>query len=261
MESSNQWVYFQYRKVHGYSVYLRFHAGELNGKFLHLFQELGFSELSVKEVKKVSLQDPQSRILSIQLASSRLQQQITSSESLDLFGPEKLSLQLDTPIYTYRNVGILGMHPRKVLWELAISHDLAQTDHMVGLRVMLVRFLAQALSSQGVLCYWGTIKDDSVIIMKQSQSFGEAVVIDVKKNLLFSNGGESKVNSNFRILRRDNDRGATGVMKREELISFLSVSNCLLSFFGMPISMKQAVVELSSKMSGHFSSNEIPHNL
>lgn len=256
-----KWSYFQYRKNHGYEIYVRFKQDELNSKLSHVISELGFSSLTEVEVKKIKLKNSSLRILTIQSASSRLQQQINGSDLLDKYGQESLSLQLGMPVYTYRKVGVMGLPQGRTLWDLALHPDLSQTDQMVGVRVILVRFLAQALSESGVLSYWGTVKDDTVIVMKQLQSFGEAVFIDVNKKVVFSNGGEMKLGSSLKILRKDKEMSAPLKMSREDIIGFMSVSTCLLSFNGINHIMKKAIYELSSNASGSYAVTENVANL
>lgn len=258
---SIKWSYFQYRKQHNYPIFIRFKMDELNPKFSHLLNELGFSLLNDLEIKKIQLQKAHTRILTIQEASARLQQQIQGSDLLDKYGPESLSLQLGMPVYTYRKVGVMGLPLGKTLWDLAIHHDLSHTDQMIGLRVILVRYISQALAEMGVLCYWGTVKDDTVIVMKQLNSFGEAVLIDVNKKVIFSNGGEMRLGSSLKIIRKDKEVSHPVSMSREDLIGFLSVSTCLLSFNGITHSMKKAIYGLSSYASGSFAVSEKVMNL
>jgi hypothetical protein len=261
MEAQIKWTYFQFRKNLDYPIYLRFRQDELTPKFSHLFKELGFQELIEKESKKISLERLQTRILTIQFASARLNQQLNGTDLLDKYGHESLSLQLGTPVYTYRKVGMMAMPPRKPLWDLALNSEISQTDQMIGVRIILVRFLTQALADQGVLGYWGTMKDDTVIVMKQAQSFGESVFIDWNKKVIFSNGGEMKLNSHLKLLRKDKDYSVPGQMSREDIISFLSVSTCLLSFQGITPAMKKAILELSAQTSGTYAVCEPALNL
>lgn len=256
-----KWNYFQYRKNHNYPIYIRFKQEELNPKFSHLLNEMGFSILSEVESRKIPLQRHQTRMLTIQNANTRLQLQINGSDLMEKYGPESLSLQMGMPVYTYRKVGVMGLPLSKTLWDLALHPDLSHTDQMVGLRVILVRYLSQALAEQGVLCYWGTVKDDAVIVMKQIQSFGEAVLIDINKKVIFSNGGEIKLGSSLKIIRKDKEVSTSRVMSREDVIGFLSVSTCLLSFNGITPSMKKAIYELSSNVSGSYASSENAVNL
>ena len=248
--------YFQYRKAHGYPVFVRFKQQEKAPKFVHLLNELGFSEMTEIESRKIPLQKANTKILTIQEASPRLQLQINGSDLLDQYGLESISLQGTMPVYTYRKVGMMGVPQKHTLWELALLPDNTQTDHMVGLRIMLVRYVSQALAEQGVISYWGTIKDDTVLVMKQLNSFGEAVFIDMEKRCIFSNGGEIRLSSNLKIIRKDKEVRSSAVMSREELISFLSVSTCLLSFNGITPSMRKAIYELSLKATATYSSIE-----
>lgn len=256
-----KWNYFQYRKGYDYPVYIRFKQDELNPKFSHLLSEMGFTDLTEVESKKIPLQRSHTRVLTIQSAGSRLQLQINGSDLLDKYGAESLSLQMGMPVYTYRKVGVMGLPLTKTLWDLAIHPDLSHTDQMIGLRIILVRYLAQALAEQGVLSYWGTMKDDSVIVMKQLQSFGEAVFIDTSKKVIFSNGGVLKLGTSLKILRKDKEVSHSSVMSREDVIGFLSVSTCLLSFNGITHSMKKAIYELSSSVSGSYAGAEKNLNL
>lgn len=256
-----KWTYFQFRKAFQYSIYVRFPENQLNPKYTHVLNEMGFSVLSEAELKKIPLQKIYTKILTVQEAGSRLEQQMMGSDILDKYGPEVLSIQGGTPVYTYRKVGIMAMPSTRALWDLAIHSSLSQTDQMVGLRVILVRFLAQALADQGVLSYWGTAKDDSLVIMKQASSFGEAVFIDLKNKVAFSNGGEVKLGSTVRIVRKDKENFTQTHMSREDLIGFLSVSTCLLSFNGITHSMKKSIYDLSSYAQGSYAVRENVANL
>jgi hypothetical protein len=260
MESA-QWTYHQFRKTHDYPIYVRLAAEAPTAKLTHLLTELGFTALSDADAKKIPLHRPNTRILSVQEASARLQREISGSELLDRYGAESLSLQGGMPVYTYRKVGLMGLPFGKTFWELAVHPELAHTDQMVGLRVVLVRFLAQALSYDGVLCYWGIVKDDAVIVMKQAQSFGEAVLIDVKRRVVFSNGGELRIGTGLKVIRKDKETRTPSQMSREDLIGFLSVSTCLLSFTGVTPMMKKAIYDLSTNATGAYAVTEATANL
>lgn len=253
-----RWNYYQYRKLHHYPIYVRVGADEISPKFQHLLGELGFGLLTEAEVKKISLQKASSRILTVQNAGPRVERQISGSDLLDKYGSESLSLLHGTPVYTYRRVGLLAMPTGRNLWDLAVSSEIIHTDQMVGLRVVLARFLAMSLADLGILCYWGTVKDGAVVLMKQSQSFGESVLIDFERKTVFSQGGEMRFTTLLRILRKDVE--GRGKISREELISFLSVSSCLLSFSGVTPAMKRSIYGLSALTSASYFLSEAKLN-
>ncbi len=261
MQPTTKWTYFQFRKSFDYPLYLRFRQEDLNAKFQHLLTELGFSEIHEKDAKKISLDRTATRVLTVQFASARLNQQINGSDLMDKYGSESLSFQAGTPVYTYRKVGIMAAPTNKPLWDLALHSEISQTDQMIGMRIILVRFIALALADQGILSYWGTVKDDSVVIMKQASSFGEAVFIDWNKKMLFSNGGETKIKSQLKFIRKDKDATHGGIFGREEIISFLSVSTCLLSFQGISSAMKRSILELSANAVATYGHTETSLNL
>jgi hypothetical protein len=256
-----KWNYYQFRKSYDYPIFVRFKQEDANPKLTHILSEMGFIALSEQESRKIKLDRPNTRILTMQPAGSRLQQQINGSDLLDKYGAESLSLQAGMPVYTYRKVGVMGLPFAKTFWDLALHPDISHTDQMVGIRVILIRFLAQALSYDGILCYWGTVKDETVIVMKQGQSFGEAVLIDVNKRVVFSNGGEMKLGSTLKIIRKDKEVKSALMMNREDLIGFLSVSTCLLSFNGISSAMRRAIYDLSAHTSGSYAASESLMNL
>lgn len=252
-----RWKYFQYQKQHDYPLYIRFQPDDVSSKLEHLLKEFGFQELLYIEVKKISLQRPYTKILTVQNAGPRVQMQISGSDLLDKYGCETLSLQGGVPVYVYRKVGLLTVPAGKILWDLALSQDISLTDHLVGIRVILARFLAQAFAEQGILCYWGTIREGSIIVMKQGQSLGESIIIDFQKRLAFYPGGEVKLGSSLKLIRKDKEITVPGMMKREELISFMSVSTCLLSFSGITLAMKKSIYEISACTSGSYGHREL----
>jgi hypothetical protein len=256
-----KWNYFQFRRNFNYPVYVRFKEVDLSSKFSHVLTEMGFSLLSELEAKKIQLNQGTTKILTIQPAGPRLQQQINGSDLLDRYGLESLSLQAGMPVYTYRRVGIMGLPYGRPLWDLAMNPDISHTDQMIGFRIILVRFLAQTLADHVVICYWGTVKDDTVVMMKLAQSFGEAILIDVNKKIIFSNGGELKIGSTLKIVRKDKETRTATKMSREDLIGFLSVSTCLLSFSGVTPSMKKAIYDLSVYAIGFYALSENGANL
>jgi hypothetical protein len=255
-----RWNYYQYRKLHQYPIFVRVNADDVNPKFQHLLGEMGFSLLTDLEVKKISLQKAHSRILTVQSAGPRVEKQIMGSDLLDKYGLENLSYMNSLPVYTYRKVGLLAMPMNRNLWDLAVSSEISHTDQMVGLRVVLARFLASALADMGVLCYWGTVKDGAVLLMKQGQSFGESVLIDVERKTVFSQGGEMRIGNNLKLIRRDVEGKHSPHMSREDLISFLSVNSCLLSFTGVTPAMKRSIYSLSAGVMASYAVFEQAHN-
>lgn len=255
-----RWNYYQYRKLHQYPIYVRVSADEVNPKFQHLLGEMGFTLLTDVEVKKISLSKAHSRILTVQSASPRVERQIMGSDLLDKYGNESFTIMSGMPIYVFRKVALLAMPMGRNLWDLAISSEIANTDQMIGLRIVLARFLSMALSEMGILCYWGTVKDGAVILMKQAQSFGESVLIDYERKTVFSQGGEMRIGNALRLIRKDVEGKHSPHMGREDLISFLSVHSCLLNFTGITPEMKRVIYALSAGVMATYSVSEQVHN-
>lgn len=256
--SNIKWTYYQFKKIHQYPVYVRLHPEVEVSKMTHVLSELGFDLLSDNEVRTISLQKAGVRLLTIQEASGKILHQLQSSDSLDQYGFESLSIHSGVPVYTHRKVALLMSPTGKPLWDMALVTNIHTNEQITGVRVVMTRFLSMALAPFGVISYWGTSKDSGVIIMKQAQSAGEAVFIDYKKKLIFSTHGENSFQHGLHIHRLDQNKKLGSALTREELMSFLSVSTCLMSFTGLSMEMKKSIVDLCMNSSASYYWQDAP---
>jgi hypothetical protein len=138
------------------------------------------------------------------------------------------------------------------MWELGLASQLETTEELMGFRIMLNRYLAWALAPQGVIGFWGVVTADGFVAMKQSQSFGEAVFLDVEKRQIFSSTGATALTPGFSILRADKV-GPTGRrLGAEELVSFLGTHNIHLSHGALPAPLKRAALLLGTMAHGEW---------
>jgi DNA-binding response OmpR family regulator len=63
------------------------------------------------------------------------------------------------------------------------------------------------------------------------------------------------------VIDKDKDVKTAAPIGREELISFLSVSTCLLSFAGLTHAMKRAIYEISANATAHYAVTDSPLTL
>lgn len=256
--STIKWTYYQFRKKHQYPVYVRLHPEVELSKLTQVLSEVGFDLLSDAEVRNISLQKAGVKLLTIQEASGKILGQLQTSDSLDHYGHESLSIHAGVSVYTYRKVALMMTPSGKPLWDMALVTTNHTPEQFIGMRVVLTRYLSMALAPFGVISYWGTAKDDSVIIMKQAQSYGESVFIDHKKNLIFSFHGESHFHHGLHIHRLDQNKKVGLALSKEELMSFLSVSTCLMSFTGLSVEMKKSIVEISMSSTASYFWQDAP---
>lgn len=247
-----KWTYYQFKKRYQYPVYVRLHPEMELTKLPSVLADLGLDLLSDNEIRQISLQKAGVKLLTIQEASGKIFQQLTSSNSLDQYGHEGLTIHSNIPFYTYRNIALMMTPNGKPLWDMAIAPSLHSQPQIMGMKVALTRFLSMALANFGIISYWGVSKDDGVIIMKQAQSSGESVFIDVKKKLIFSHYHESTFSNGLHIHRLDQTKKIGTIITREELLSFLSVSTCLLGFSGLTAEMKKSILDLAMGSSSSY---------
>jgi hypothetical protein len=117
---------------------------------------------------------------------------------------------------------------------------------------VLNRYLSWALAPHGVVGFWGVTSNEGFVIMRQGQSFGEAVFVDVTRQATFSSAGMRPVAGDYTILRADRPAPAVRQMTREELVSFLTTHTTYLSQTGLPLALKRATLLLGSNARGEW---------
>lgn len=248
-------IYFQWQKAHGYPVFLRMEKVIMEGRLQKLVSDLGFQEVSLAEQKRMPLDRSSTKVLTLTNASPRVAREICAPDTLARFGSETLSHRGGAQIYLYRHVGMMVFSPSSTHWELGIASELETTEDLMGLRVVLNRYLSWALAPHGLIGFWGVATNEGFVVMKQGQSFGEAVFVDVSRRLTFSSSGSKELLSGFVILRADRPGHTGHKLNREELISFLSTQTTYLSLGSMPGQLSRACLYLGTIAHGEWGGN------
>lgn len=246
-------IVFQWQKDHQYPVFLRVEKELLEGRLQKLVGDLGFQEIPEKDQKRVVLTKGGARMLTLIRASSRVVHQISGPDSLDRFGVETLRPHGPAEVYIYRRIGMMVYSLANPLWELGLASTLETTEELMGLRIMLNRYLSWALAPHGLIGFWGVSTGDGFVVMRQAQSFGEAVFVDVAKRQHFSSAGVRPFEGNFTILRADKGAVPGKHLSREELVSFLSTHSTYFSHTGIPQILRKAALSLGSLARGEWS--------
>lgn len=251
-------VFFQWQKQDGYPVFLRMGRELLEGRLQKLITDLGFVEIAEADHKKISASRPGTKVITVSRASTRVAQQVMLPDSMDRYGHENLSYRGETQIYLYRRIGMMVSSPTSTLWELGLVSSLDTTEELTGLRVMLNRALAWALAPMGVLGFWGVATSEGLVAMKQSQSFGEVVFVDVDKLKMYSSSGTTSIASQFTILRADKPGPVGRALSPEELVSYLNTTNIYFSHIGLPHTLKRSALKLGATVRGEWSGVTAP---
>ena len=253
--SEHKTTYYQYQQALGYPVFVKLAPELKEGRVEKLLLDLGLHELSEKDQKKIPINRLSSKVLSLTKAGPRVAQQVNTSDQLDRFGFEVLSQRENYQIYTYRRLGMMVFSHAHIVWEMGLVTNLETTEELMGLRVMLNRFLSWSLAPFGVVGFWGVLTDDGFAVMKQAQSFGEVVFVDLDKKTLLSSSGVRTLSGALTITRADR-QNAKGSISREEMVSFLSTATTYLSHTGLPQLLKKNVFALGSMSKGEFAHNQ-----
>ncbi len=244
---SGKIVYYQFYSEIGYPIFIRFNQDVLGGFLPAFLLENKFSELSEQDTKKVEKllnETKNARLLNIKLASPQVAQQIRRFVESDTFGPESVTPRDGYRLYRYRGeAAIIYSHLAKT-WEMGVFENFGQDAFST--RVIINRFLAWALAPLGVISFWGVPVDEGVVILRQKESDGECVYLDLQKYQQLSLDGIRDINGMFQILRLDSVlKGRSIGMSREELISFLFQYCVYFDHSGLSYPIRQMINHLS----------------
>ncbi len=245
-------VFYQWQKEHGFPVFLRLERSLMEGRLQKLVADLGFSEVPEADHKKIPLARASTRVLSVSPASARVADQVATPDSLDRFGLETLHPHGAAQVYLRRHIGMMVFSPSSTVWELGLASKLETTEDLMGLRVMFNRYLSWALAGRDVIGFWGVVTGDGFVVMRQGQSFGEAVFVDMANRRVFHSAGSRPMDGVFTIMRADSTAQPGKPLHREELVSFLSTHTTYFSLTGLPANLRRAALALGALARGEW---------
>ena len=193
---------------------------------------------------------PHSRMLSITLASSAVMRQVDQAQESDLYGFESLVPREGYNVYRYKKVGIIVYSPSANVWKFGCRSDFGEGKNFFkAYKVIINRFLSWALAPMGVIGFWGHYSKPKVEFLRQSDSDGEAIFMDMYKNKGFSSKESWIMGPEFRLVKKDrHDKKLSKegrYISQEEFISLLSTHCSFFDFKGLSLPVRQMIKRLS----------------
>ncbi len=252
-ENDSNLSYFQFAVEQDYPVYISCDLKMLDLNLLPMLRSARFSQCDEKSVAQMHtrLREKRAKLLKISEASAKVSAQIGSSKFEDQFGPESVSLKQGYRIYRYKGLGLMIYAFSKSEWELGVSNLFGSEEATQMTRIILNRFSSWALCHDGIVGFWGAAVDEGIVVMKQSLAGGEAVFVDLNKNMVISVEGDKKLKPSLEILRLDRTlRDRTISMSKEELFSFLSNKCTFFDHNGLVVSIRQMIQAIVKNSNG-----------
>lgn len=241
--------YYQFQKTLGYPVFLRFEDQDFELKLSDLITQMGFEKLKADELKNISFDKYQTKVLKMQPANFRVSKQIDQSHALDTYGRENLTQLGSYDVYRYKGLGMMILAEGNYFWELGLKNVESQLSDV---KVILTRFLSWSLAPLGVIGFWGVPVDEGVVVMKPKEANFESFFIDIKQTKIMSIDGVKDISPGFQLLRLDPTlRDTTKKMRKEELVSFLSTNTSYFSHQGLEITLKETIYDFAMMVDGY----------
>lgn len=254
IDNNEKWTYFQYVKEMNYPVFVKVKLSEFDPHLLALLMRVKFSELDEKEVEQAMetlRTNRYARLLTINEATMAVARQIDLISDSDRYGFESIIPKETYNLYRHKGVGVLIYSFESTEWEMGCFSNFGEEGNLSGYCSIMNRFLSWALAPIGVIGFWGVPVDEGMVSMKQMDSKGEAIFIDVKKNRFISIEGHKRLSARFKVIKLDSTLlEENKKMTPAQLLSYLSSTCTYMDYFGHSVPIRQMLLLLSKKAGG-----------
>lgn len=244
--------YFQYHADRDYPVFLGIYAEDENfaDSLTELIEQMNFRELSgteVDDLQKTLSGNSFARLLKISPASFKVVRQIEAATHSDRYGAESILPKEGYKVYRFRDHALMVYSYAAEAWECGVTESFGVGEEGIfAARTVINRYLSWSLAPLGVVGFWGVPVQEGLVILKQKESQGEAVFLDIGNKYILSMDGKEKIPTRFKVLRLDTRlKGKNIKMTSEELLSFLSVHTTYFDPGGNSLPIRQLLRAIS----------------
>lgn len=245
---------FQFHSKQDYPVYLTVQLGHFESGLTGFLSSLGFDMMANigEEGLKERLKDQlRPRVLRLELAGAKVAQQIKATKESDRYGGESMIPQQGYRVYRYHGRALMMMSFAAEEWRAGVFSDFGTDQCLCTDRVIINRYLSWALSSLGVVGFWGQVQDNKLVMMKPGEAQGLAVFIDWSAGKYISEASAEAMPSDFEIIRLNHlARGRDAKIGKEELLSALTVHCTFFSFDGLSTPVRQVLQSIAQTIPG-----------
>lgn len=244
-------TYFQYQKELDFPIFVACDLSSLDPFIEQLLIKNMFTKLMDAEAKDVpeKLTKSGARLLNIVEATPGVVRQIDVSRESDRYGLESITPKEGYRLYRLKGHALMVYSFASVEWEVGVFPHFGENEF--ASQIVINRFLGWALSSLGIIGFWGTPVEEGIIVMNQKNSEGEAVFVDIRRRKIFTKEGTKTMKGLISVIRLDNSlKGRNVKMRNEELISFMSHYCTYFDFHGLSVPVRQMIHTLSKLSQG-----------
>ena len=247
MEKS-EFSYFRYHSGAQLPVFIKVDLSLHEAALPALLESMKFEELAADQVKNVGDElagNINGRIMTIVPAGVSASRQIDAAVHSDRYGKESVIAKSGYKVYRYKTQALIVYSYGAKEWECGVLPSFSQVQYQEQTRSVIGRYLSWALAPLGLISFWGVPVEEGLVVLKQKDSGGEMVFLDVRQKRILSVDGVKPFPAKMTVLRLDeklHDRNIK--MSKEELLSFLSLNSGFLDPGGLSIATRQLIHSL-----------------
>lgn len=251
---------FQFQPELDIPVYIQVDLNGFHGEMEDFLEVRGFVKLG--DDKKASIfknmeKTLTGRILTIKKAVPSVIKQITGVVEADQFGEESVIPKAGYRVYRYKNHGLLIYSFAATEWELGCFEYFGAKNTQLESNAIINRYLSWALSSYGVIGFWGSTVEGQLNVQRKQESNSEVVYLDVRNRKLIDRNGVGPISPDFSFIRVNKNLKKNMQMSPETLIGFLSSRCTFLDHQGLSVPVRQMLQQVVKEYPGYEASMDI----
>ena len=257
-EKSDINIYYLGKEL-DYPIYLKMDDERFPKDALSMIIDFGFEELvdgRFKDIDAIIAKDKDSRILSMSRALPEVMRQLSRIQESDLYGVESLIPRDRYNVYRYKEGGILVFSNQANVWKLGCWTNFRDRDTLKkAYSIILNRYISWAFVNHGVAGFWGKVSGTELELLKQKESKGEAVYIDIERDIIFNLKGMILSLQGVDIVMQEKGvlipSKKRRMVSKEELISFLCSSCTYFDLKGLNVKVRQMIARIAKTQCGY----------
>jgi hypothetical protein len=247
MEKTN-FSYFRYHSGAQMPVFVKVDLSLHEAALPALLESMRFVEMTADQAKHVGDElagNTNGRLMTIVPAGVSAGRQIDAAVHSDQYGKESVISKNGYKVYRYKGQALIVYSYGAKEWECGVLPSFSQMEYQEETRSILGRYLSWALAPLGLISFWGVPVEEGLVVLKQKDSNGEMVFLDVRQSRILSIDGVKPFPPRMKVLRLDEKLHNRNIkMSKEELLSFLSLGSGFLDPGGLNIATRQLIHSL-----------------
>ncbi len=218
---------YQFKHQQWGNLLIAFDEKQLDLKLAPALIECHFDACDPSEDWEKLVRNKEYKILKITPASLKVQKHMHQlAQEMGVYGNEIVKNHYYYQLYCLKSQALLVYSQGGKIWEAGVCLQQLRVDQV---KILIQRFLSLTLFKQGVLGFWGRYENAELYLENQTQSEGNVVYIDLKRQLILDHREMHQLSWGMKLVRHHSSYSGDDVkLTPEQVMSYLLMGTTFL---------------------------------